>query len=248
MIDALYIKLLQRKCGIPATPTDVGTEFADFYDNEFMSYILDESSRRHNRKLFKDNLAELPAVYLLARIEVYTILAGAFAKNYDIGSKDGSLKKSQTFANYQKLIKQLTDDYNSYGKDQSVRSTPVLLTNSTRNIYRNFINAPEPSIDISVVDNSETEVQFKVIPLSNVAVTSLDFYLGTEPIYDLVEVNNINPTSTLVASVPYTTNTYQVTRDNTTKYLGVVAKNKYGKKYILEIDITYTPPQTTGTV
>lgn len=250
MVDALYIKLLQQKSGIPLNQSDSGSEFSVFYDNDFMSYILEESSHRHNRKPFRDNRAELPAIFLLARIEVYTILAGAFAKNYDIGSKDGKLSKSQPFEHYNKLIKELTATYSELGASHSARPTPVLLTNKTRHMYRNYMNAPEPTIDISLVSVTDLEVQFNVTPLSSVAVTRLDIYLSPEPIYDLVEVGNINPTSTLVDSVPYTTNTYRVTKTLESKYLGIVAKNKYGKQYILEVDLvnSVTPPQTSGAI
>jgi hypothetical protein len=249
-LDSFYLELLRRKCGVPLNQADAGSEFESFYNEQFVSYLLEDASLRHNRKTFMDNLSELPAIFMLARIEVYTILAGAFAKNYNIGSKDGKLEKSQPFEHYNKLIKELTESYQKYGGSSLVRSTPVLLTNVTRNIYKNYVNAPAPTVKVEIVDNAETEVQFKVIPLSSIGVTSFSIYIGEDPIYDLVEVNNISPTSTLVESVPFTTNTYRVTKPtNTIKYLGILAKNKYGRQYLLEVDIEYvpTPPQTGTT-
>lgn len=249
-VDKFYIDILRKKCGIPSNAMDAGEEFQAFYDDNFMDYLIQDASYRHNQKPFRDNMGHLPAIFLLARIEVFTILAGAFAKNYDIGSKDGKLSKKQPHENYRRLVKDLTQAYNKLTSNGSVVFTPVLLSNKSRNLVKNYQNAPHPVIDIRLVEVLDNKVTLNVIPMGSIGVTRLSFYVSPNPIYDMFEPSSLNPTSTLVETVPFSSSTYQVPKDKTSNYLGIVARNKYGKEYFLEVFVgnTATPTSTQGAV
>jgi hypothetical protein len=242
-LDELFLKTLRMKCGIPLSSADAGTEFQALYDDEFLSYVIEESSLTHTGKPFMSSLEELPFIYLLARKEVYTILAGAFAKSYDIGSKDGNLKKEQPFKHYEKLIESVHKQYVSLVGKRAVRSTPVLLTGKSRYNFKNYINSPEPTIRLEILKNDEFAVSYRIIPLTSIAIMSVDVYMGTEPIYDIFESPPINPTSALVQSTPFTTNQFSISKEGTTppKYLGLVVKNRYGRTFVLEEDIALSP-------
>jgi hypothetical protein len=232
-----YLTNLRIKSGVPLNKEEAGDEFQPLYDDEFLSFILEEAALTHTGKPFMQSLSHLPLIFLLARKEIYTILAGAFAKNYEISSDDGKLRKDQPFEHYLKLIKQVDAQYRTLSSSSFVQSTPVLLTNRTRYAYRNYLNSPEPAISLTLEENNHEFVSFRLAELTSVKIVSFSVYFGDEPIYDMFEAPPINKTtSTLVHStLPFTANVYKIDKGGKTpNYLGLLTKNRYGKTFFLE--------------
>lgn len=171
-------------------------------------------------------------VILLARREVYVYLSTKSAPNNDIsvGNSSGStsLKKSQRFEHYYKLIQLVDKEYNDFLTTGSVLSGSAsnyqagnILIDSRYFTPRNYNLSKRPKIRLRVDKTTSDEVYLNWNKTTVNKFAKYELYQSSKPIYDLYDFDNpISKEATLIKTI------YNI-HNKFTKITGLTPSTKY---------------------
>lgn len=174
----------------------IPTKEVDNLTNEDIEGILDVVMTRDYYKY--SDISNVPKsshypLALLCKKDIFYLLAISYASDYDLSADDaGSLKKSQRFEHYMKLIEQVDKEYNDFinsgggddifGGRNTLTSFDARLANRYYTQY-NYDSGKTPDIILNVEDVTSDSIAFSWD--SNVEqFSSYDVRIGKSSIYD----------------------------------------------------------------
>lgn len=205
-------------------------------DDDLMLYVKLGMSRAYPDV---SSLSDLPdgsdyPIILLAKIELYTMLAVKKADKVDMGADNNNyLKQDQRFQHYMKLVSAAKEQYDSWLENEgegSVTAHDVLLDKkhySSRNYEKQ--NTPKVKVTVDSVASDSVEFHWSVSNTSHFG--RFKVYISDKPVVDMFKEgakysDKVSEEATLVVSTGNIRNTYhRITKleAETTYYLAVIS-------------------------
>ena len=213
-----------------------------------------------NKKLATLNTSELYPVVLLAKKEIFFMLATKNAPLNDISiagnAGASSLDRSQRFANYMQLIRYVEEEYNNYIETSmttgvggnGVQSGDVLL-DSRYFSPRNYNLSSAPSLEVGVEYTTSTSADISWESVSVARFKCFKVYISTDKILDHFADKVISGTANLVKEIK----DIHVTKcrvlsliPDTTYHVAIVIEEQNGLKGYTEVEFTTLVGEIVG--